>query len=179
MAKVLPLEEKSLVARLLEIQAIEFFEGAKCIADVRNSTGGDSAYFLRLMAIELYFKLLYLNETDSLIFGHDLREIYDVMPSSCRESIFKNFNNNLLNQVISLEPLDLREFREWLKYLGELFTRIRYPFDEFSDMSIEEYEAKIRKFMSAAPDDFTDASIVYHNDRIKALFLALRARAGQ
>jgi hypothetical protein len=170
MAKVLPVTEKDLIAHLLETQANEFLDGAECIARVRQFGTGDSAYFLRLMAIELYFKFLYLKETESLIFGHDLREIFDVMPKYCRNDIYRVFNEKVSNQ------LGLQDFRDWLKYLGDLFTKIRYPFDEFREMPVEEYESRIKKFLAAPANDFTDASIVYHMDRIEALISTLLAR---
>lgn len=170
MAKVSPVAEKNLIAHLLEAQAHEFYEGAECISESRRFGAGDSAYFLRLTSIELYFKLLYLLDTESLIFGHDLREIFDLMPRSSRNATFELFNHGLRRR------LELSEFRDWLKYLGDLFVRIRYPFDEFREMPIEEYEAKIKRFEQAAADDFSDASIVYHIDRVTALVAALRTR---
>lgn len=42
-------------------------------------------------------------------------------------------------------------------------------------MPIEEYEAKLRRFEEADPHDMSDASIVYHMDRIYALTAALQA----
>ena len=170
MAKVLPVAEKVLISQLLEVQAHEFYEGAECIRKARPLGAGDSSYFLRLMAIELYFKLIYLLDTESLIFGHDLREIFDLMPRSSRTAILTLFNQGLRKQ------LDLPEFREWLKYLGDLFVKIRYPFDEFREMPIEEYEAKVKRFEQAPAHDFADASIVYHIDRVSALAAALRTR---
>lgn len=120
------------------------------------------------MAIELYFKLLYLRETEALIFGHDLREIFDVMPSATRDALFASFNRNLNS------PIQLKEFREWLKYLGNLFVQIRYPFEEFREMSQAEYEAKLQRFEQAAGDDLSEASIIYHMPRVEALLAAVR-----
>ncbi|HEV7822145.1 MAG TPA: hypothetical protein VGO84_13270, partial [Burkholderiales bacterium] len=71
--------------------------------------------------------------------------------------------------------LERVEFRNWLKYLGELCVKIRYPFDEFREMPIEEYEAKIKRFEEAAANDLSDALIVYHLDRLEALIGALHA----
>jgi hypothetical protein len=171
MAKVLPTTEKDLIARLLRVQADEFFRGSELLYEAQGYAGGDSAYFLRLMAIELYFKLIYLLETESLIFGHELREIFDLLPRGPRQSVFHGFNQRVT------ADLQLDEFREWLKYLGGLFMQIRYPFEEFREMPIEDYEAKLKRFEQAAHDDFSDASIVYHIDRVNSLVGALRAQA--
>jgi hypothetical protein len=170
MAKVLPVAEKRLIEQLLEMQSRQFFQGSECLNQISDRfDAGDSSYFLRLLSIELTFKLIYLRETDSLIFGHDLREIFDVMPRISRERIFALFAEQLRKKI------KLDEFRGWLKYLGELFVKIRYPFDEFREMPIEEYEAKVRRFEEAAADDLSDASIVYHTDRVEALVAALQA----
>ena len=80
------------------------------------------------------------------------------------------------NEGVEL-PLDLKTFRGWLKYLGELFVTIRYPFEEFREMSMEDYEAKLKRFLMSEADDYSDASIVYHLDRVQALYVALRAYA--
>ena len=53
--------------------------------------------------------------------------------------------------------------------------KIRYAFDEFREMPIEEYEAKVKTFEEAAANDLSDASIVYHMDRFEALVGALHA----
>lgn len=172
MAKVLPTAEKELISQLLAAQANEFFRGAEALYTTQGIHAGDSAYFLRLMAIELYFKLLYLRDTEALIFGHDLREIFDVMPSAARDVLFASFNKNLK------APLQLKVFREWLKYLGNLFVQIRYPFEEFREMSQEEYEAKVRRFEQAADDDLSEASIIYHMPRVEALLAAVRESTG-
>jgi HEPN domain-containing protein len=167
MAKVLPVAEKSVIRRLLRAQAMEFDRGATQMYE-EMADPGDSAYFLRLLSIELYFKLLCLLKTESLIFGHDLREIYDLIPRRSRDQLFQEFSS---------QPdmrLELEEFREWLRYLGNLFVNIRYPFEEFRQMSLEEYEERITAFETAPPGDFTNASIVYHMDRVDALTLALR-----
>jgi len=170
MAKVLPVAEKHLVEQLLEIQSRQFFQGSECLNRVPDRFDtGDSAYFLRLLSIELTFKLIYLRETDSLVFGHDLREIFDVMPRASRQKIFTLFTERLRKSI------DLDDFRSWLKYLGELFVKIRYPFEEFRDMPIEEYEAKVKRFEEATAEDMSDASIVYHVDRVEALVGALHA----
>jgi len=167
MAKVLPVTEKSVIKRLLRTQAIEFDRGASLMYETLLDPG-DSAYFLRLMSIELYFKLLYLLKTESLIFGHDLREIFDLIPRRSRDKLFQKFNEQ---PRISLSR---EEFRSWLNYLGNLFINIRYPFEEFRQMTLEEYEEKVTAFENSQPYDFTHASIVYHMDRVNALTAALR-----
>lgn len=168
MAKVLPVTEKSVIRRLLRAQAMEFDRGATEMYEALLDPG-DSAYFLRLMSVELYFKLLYLLKTESLIFGHDLREIFDLIPRRSRDRLFQEFNERLR---INLET---EEFRDWLYYLGNLFVSIRYPFEEFRRMSLNEYEERITAFETSAPDDFADASIVYYLDRVNALTFALRS----
>lgn len=172
MAKVLPTAEHQLLARLLENQANQFFIGAKTISEARILGADDAEYFLKLMSAELYFKLIYLLDTESLVFGHDVREIYDLMPRNSRRAIFQLFNENLG------QPLELDDFREWLRYLSGLFVKIRYPFEEFREMSLSEYEERIRRFAEADADDFSEASIVYHQDRVLALLTALRAYSG-
>ena len=170
MVKVLPVAEKQLIERLLEAQAQQFLQGSDSLNRVSERFDtGDSSYFLRLLSIELTFKLIYLRETDSLIFGHDLREIFDLMPQASRDLLFDLFSEN------SGGRLSRDEFRNWLKYLGDLFVKIRYPFEEFREMPIEEYEAKLKRFEEADPHDMSDASIVYHMDRIYALAAALQA----
>jgi len=167
MAKVLPVTDKTIISQLLSRQAADFDAGAEALYNTKLDPG-DSAYFLRLMAIELYFKLVYLIETEALIFGHDLREIFDLLPRETRDAIFKDFNN---------QPrihMNLNDFREWLKYTSGLFVQIRYPFEEFRDMELEEYEEKVRAFEEADAYDFSNASIVYHIDRVKALLTSMR-----
>jgi hypothetical protein len=166
-AKVLPTAEKDLIARLLRDQADEFFRGGECLAS------GDSAYFLRLMAVELYFKLIYLLDTESIIFGHDVQEIYDLMPRNSRHAVFRLFDDAVRQKI------ELDEFRSWLNYLGGLFVKIRYPFDEFREMSMTEYEAKVKKFVEAPDDDLSEASIIYYIDRVTSLLHALREVVAQ
>jgi len=167
MAKVLPVKEPTNIERLLSSQADDFFVGAGLI-DPHVTYPGDSGYFLKLMSIELYFKLIYLRETESLVFGHDLREIFDLLPKTPRQQLFESFNGGVR------EKLSLGDFREWLKYVSDLFVKIRYPFEEFRDMTIEEYEERVRAFEESPPDDLSHASIIYYVDRVKAILDALR-----
>ena len=42
-------------------------------------------------------------------------------------------------------------------------------------MSMEEYEAKLKRFLMSEADDYSDASIVHHVDRVQALYVAVRS----
>ena len=150
-AKVLPITEPQIIRRLLTQQAEEFFGGARFLGK-HKFEAGDAGYFLNLLAIELYFKLIYLAETESLVFGHDVCEIYDLLPIGSRGRLFERFDASMLPH------LEHATFREWLKYLGNLFVHIRYPFEEFREMSLEQYEERMRQFegfgpISATADD--------------------------
>jgi hypothetical protein len=167
-AKVLPVAEPQIIRRLLTQQAEEFFAGAQFM-DAHKFAAGDSCYFLKLMAIELYFKLIYLSDTESLVFGHDVREIYDLLPTTSRTALFDGFN------AFMSPRFDHSTFRVWLKYIAGLFVQIRYPFEEFREMTVAEYEQRMREFEEAPVDDLSKASIIYHHDRVNALLRAQRS----
>jgi len=167
-AKVLPVAEPRIIRRLLTRQAEEFFAGAQFM-DVHKFAAGDSCYFLKLMAIELYFKLIYLADTESLVFGHDVREIYDLLPTASRVALFDGI------KAFMSPRLEQSTFREWLKYIAGLFVQIRYPFEEFREMTLGEYEQRIREFEDAPLHDLSKASIIYHHDRVDALLKAQRS----
>lgn len=171
MAKVLPVAEPEIINRLLTQQAEEFFEGARFM-EKHKFKSGDSCYFLKLMAIELYFKLVYLKETESLVFGHDVCEIYNLLPMDARKTLFEGFNEHMSMHI------EDSTFREWLKYMSGLFVLIRYPFEEFREMSQSQYEDRIRQFVDSPPEDLSKASIIYHNDRITALIGTQRLYLG-
>lgn len=154
------------VGRLLLNSAWGFKDGAYSIYDKTYVPPDrlcietkDSRYLLLILALELFLKLLYLIDKGMLIYGHEIGIIFKLLDKKTQAQILTKLN--------SRRPGHPQNLCESLTLVGSNFTKIRYFFEDYANLSEEEAQSQIDSLIDSQSISPENAPIVYQWDLVE------------
>lgn len=132
------------------ITAVEFMNGAdstendgidsrtKCILEGKQYCMSSSMFILRSLSIELFLKTLYLIDRKMLIYGHDHAMIYKMLDRKTQIEIVEGVMEFKIAKLTDDKSKAEINLISALEESGDNFTRVRYMFEDYSDLTEEE-----------------------------------------
>ena len=144
------------------------FESAELLRAAGDDS--DSAYLLQLVGFELLLKVVVERATGKEVHGHHYLTLFNKLSEETRSAVLQ-----LAGEWAGPSALT-HAHESVLTDLGSNFVKLRYPYEEYSSLTNEQYqqlgEEWIARGASSAEADFR-----YHPEELRALTLALRQLA--
>lgn len=139
-------------------------EAAKALAS-RPKIRSDYAYLLELLAFEFLLKAFAKINSSDPAKSHKYQNIFKKIP--------ENKKDQLITRAKSIRPTaDFNDIESVLKVLGENFVGIRYQYEKYEDLDIDEYIERGENWLQNGADPQT-ADFVYYSQELNGLISAL------
>ncbi len=130
------------------------------------SKQSDADYLLRLLAFEILLKAVHLMHVGKPKRSHSYCELFDALPDGVRSSLV-----NAAGERMSTSA-DYSDIPELLRTFSDNFIRLRYPYEDYENLSPEEY-AELGEAWIARGAPECEATFVYHPEGLYGLTHAL------
>lgn len=127
----------------------------------------DSAYLLQLIGFELLLKVVVERARGTKVHGHDYLLLFNQLPEENQATVLQ-----LAGEWAGTSAL-IDHHECILTDLGSNFVKLRYPYEQYSALTMEEYPRVGEDWIARGASN-AEAGFQYHPEELRALTLALR-----
>lgn len=145
-------------------------EGLKRYQDgekLQKVSDSDSGYLLKLLGFELLLKAALYVDKRQEDFSHNYYAVYCTLSKELKEKLIGDAQQ--ASQIFDIKKR-IELLLRWYEYN---FVRLRYPFQNYENMTEEEYKQYSNLYMElGCPDG--EAEFEYYPEELRGLFIALQ-----
>lgn len=127
----------------------------------------DSPHLLRLLALELFLKVVFEFILQRPAHGHKYEELFNALPDELQKRLLAEAGEHIGPSALTEDHTSV------LKELGQNFVALRYPWERYAELSEEEY-SRIGNEWAAKGSPLEEAVFRYHPRELDGIIAALK-----
>lgn len=154
--------------RLMHQEALRRLEDAETLSEALGlGGGGDSAYLLRLLGLELLLKIVFESVLGKPGRGHEYEKLFNELPRDVQTRLLSLAGERVGPSALAVNHESV--LKEW----GQDFIDLRYPWERYARLSEEQYFTLGGEWISKG-SPIEEATLRYHPKELVGFLEALR-----